>query len=57
MGREPRHDNEIAIGGRLAERIGHGVGDTISVEVGGARRDYLVTGLLSTVQFLSLIHI
>ncbi|MCA0435857.1 MAG: ABC transporter permease [Austwickia sp.] len=54
VGREPRHDNEIAIGGRLAERIGHGVGDTISVEVGGARRDYLVTGLLSTVQFLGM---
>ncbi|MCO5309494.1 MAG: ABC transporter permease [Austwickia sp.] len=53
-GREPRHDNEIAIGGRLADRIGRGIGDTISIEVGGAKQDYVVTGLLSTVMYMGM---
>lgn len=50
-GREPRHADEIALGGRLAEASGKRIGDTYTLEIGGTKRDYLVTGLLSTVQY------
>lgn len=53
-GREPRHENEVAIGGRLADRVGRGLGDTINLEVGGAKREYVVTGLLSTINYMGM---
>ncbi|QQR99397.1 MAG: FtsX-like permease family protein [Austwickia sp.] len=53
-GREPRHDNEIALGGRAAERLGRAIGDTVAVEVGGAKRSFVVTGLLSTINFMGM---
>lgn len=54
QGRAPQHDNEVAIGGRVAERIGTSVGDTITLEVGASTRDYLVTGLISTVNYVGM---
>lgn len=45
-GRNPVHDNEIAIGGRLAELLGVEVGDTITLHVGSSEQEYVITGLL-----------
>lgn len=45
-GREPRHDNEIAIGPRVADLTGAGIGDTIAVDFQGQTQDFLVVGLL-----------
>ena len=45
-GREPRHDNEIAIGPRVADLTGAGIGDTIAVDFQGQSQDFLVVGLL-----------
>ncbi len=45
-GREPRHGNEIAIGPRVADLTGAGIGDTITVDFQGQSQDFLVVGLL-----------
>lgn len=44
-GRYPKHDNEIAIAGHLAEMINKDIGDSISVEYSGFKENYLITGL------------
>ena len=49
-GRAPENSDEIAIDRMHADNVGVGVGDTISV--GG--KEYLVTGLLSYVNYLTL---
>jgi putative ABC transport system permease protein len=49
-GREPRYDNETAIGGKLAEKLGVRCGDEVSVMVGDQPRSFIVTGLFNTIQ-------
>ncbi|XID92267.1 ABC transporter permease [Paenibacillaceae bacterium WGS1546] len=44
-GRFPKHDNEIAISWATAKLLDKSIGDTVSVEAGGASYAYLVTGL------------
>ncbi|MFY9263282.1 MAG: FtsX-like permease family protein [Actinomycetaceae bacterium] len=53
-GREPFHDNEIALGGVVAERLGVDIGDTVTFKFRGVSTDLLVTGLLQTVQFVGM---
>lgn len=51
-GRYPRHDNEAAIGGILAETLHKGIGDTIRISVGGNSADYIITGLTQNISEL-----
>lgn len=44
-GRLPQYDNEIVITAIVAERLSVKVGDIIYVEGGGARRDYMISGV------------
>ncbi|MHA9740048.1 ABC transporter permease [Robinsoniella peoriensis] len=44
-GRYPKHDNEAAMGALLSEVLGKEIGDTITVESGNEKKEYLVTGL------------
>jgi len=50
-GREPLHENEVALGGKLAQELGRRIGDRVRVSVGATTQEYLITGLLSTVQY------
>lgn len=53
-GREPAHDNEIALGPRVVELTGAGVGDTVSVSFQGQTKDFLVVGLLQGARYLGM---
>lgn len=44
-GRYPKHDNEAAMGALLSEVLGKEIGDTITVESGNEKKEFLVTGL------------
>jgi Predicted ABC-type transport system involved in lysophospholipase L1 biosynthesis, permease component len=44
-GRYPRHDNEIAVSGVLADSIQKRIGDTVTLKISGKKVDYLITGL------------
>ena len=44
-----RKDNEVVVGGTVAERLGVGVGDEIEVKYGDESKRYLVTGLQQAV--------
>lgn len=44
-GRYPRHDNEIAVGGTLAQTMHKKMGDMLTLKSGGHKADYLITGL------------
>ena len=44
-GRSPKYDNEVAIGGNLADTLKAGVGDEIKVSYGQKEFTYIVTGL------------
>ncbi|MDO4863129.1 MAG: ABC transporter permease [Ruminococcus sp.] len=44
-----RSDNEVVVGSVVADRLGVGVGDEITVEYGDNSRRYLVTGLQQSV--------
>jgi putative ABC transport system permease protein len=48
-GRFPKFDNEIAISWAVSKLIGKGIGDTVSVETGGAKSAYLVTGMSQSI--------
>lgn len=45
QGRYPRHANEIVITGTLANMLKKTVGDTVTVKLGDAKSDYIITGL------------
>ena len=47
-GRLPEHDNEAALSVQEKKRIGAEVGDTIAIEYGKVKRDYLVTGCVNS---------
>lgn len=44
-GRSPKYDNEVAIGGNLANSLNVGVGDEVNISYGTQDRDYIVTGI------------
>ncbi|SEF64398.1 FtsX-like permease family protein [Eubacterium ruminantium] len=44
-GRAPKYDNEISIGGVVAELAGVGVGDEVDISSKGHEEKYLITGL------------
>ncbi|MBR1866434.1 MAG: FtsX-like permease family protein [Lachnospiraceae bacterium] len=44
-GRAPKYDNEIAVGGVLAQSLGVSVGDEVTVSGNGRSVRYLITGL------------
>lgn len=48
-GRYPKYENEVAIGGNLAEIIGKDIGDTIEVKNGSKSRKLLITGIIQLV--------
>lgn len=47
-GRLPEHDNEVALGVQEKKGIGVKVGDTVTIEYGKVKRDYLVTGCVNS---------
>lgn len=48
-GRLPLHDNELAVTSQLKGRIKVRTGDTISVEYGKVKRDYVISGFVNSV--------
>ncbi len=46
-GRFPQYDNEIAMPKLLADRLGKGIGDSVSVKANGVTLDCIVTGFFS----------
>lgn len=48
-GRFPKYDNEIAISWAVAKLLDKTIGDTLSVEAGGASYSYLITGLSQSI--------
>lgn len=48
-GRFPKYDNEIAISWAVAKLLDKTIGDTVTVEAGGASYSYLVTGLSQSI--------
>lgn len=48
-GRFPKHDNEVAIGGKLAQQLHKRLGDNVSVSVGDKSGDFIITGLTQSV--------
>lgn len=44
-GRYPLHNNEIVIGGILADTLQKKIGDTVTVKSGSSQADYIITGL------------
>ncbi|SHO44455.1 ABC transporter permease [Anaerocolumna xylanovorans] len=47
-GRYPKHDNEIALSGVTAKQAAKTIGDTVSVNYNGKNEEYLITGLIQT---------
>jgi putative ABC transport system permease protein len=48
-GRYPKHENEICVSGRLAEQNGLAVGEAAKITQGGKTAEYLIVGLIQTV--------
>lgn len=48
-GRFPKHDNEVAIGGKLAEQLHKNLGDSVSISLGNKSYDYIITGFTQCV--------
>ena len=44
-GRSPKYDNEIAIGGNLADSVGVTIGDEVKVNFGQQEKTYIITGI------------
>jgi len=51
-GRFPEYDNEIAMGGLLAQKEELEIGDTVAVSVGGEMREFLITGFIQGSNYL-----
>ncbi len=49
-GRSPKYENEIAIGGSLADTLGVTIGDEVTVSYGKVEKKYLITGLEQSAQ-------
>jgi ABC-type antimicrobial peptide transport system permease subunit len=48
-GRLPEHDNEIAFTSQVKTVMGLNVGDTVTMEYGKIRRDFVITGIVNSV--------
>jgi putative ABC transport system permease protein len=48
QGRNPIHDNEVALGGGAAQAYNKKLGDTITLKIGDRKEDYLITGLIQS---------
>ena len=44
-GRSPIYDNEIALGGVIANTLGVGIGDEVTVSYGSVEKRYIITGI------------
>lgn len=44
-GRSPKYDNEIALGGVIADTLGVGIGDEVTVTYGTTEKRYIITGI------------
>ena len=51
-GSAPRYENEIALTYPVAEKLGAGIGDTVTLNIDGEERDYIITALFQS--FMSL---
>lgn len=47
-GRNPEHDNEIALNGLLASKINRKIGDEVTVSCGDVSKSYILTGYIQT---------
>ncbi len=47
-GRNPKHNNEVAIGGKMASDLKKHIGGAMKLTYGGQTKDYLITGLLQS---------
>jgi len=47
-GRHPKHNNEVAIGGKMAADLKKHIGGEITLTYGGKTKEYLITGLLQS---------
>ena len=50
-GRYPKHENEIALSGLSVDRIGKTIGDKVTISQGSLKGEYLVTGLIQTMNY------
>lgn len=50
----PKYSNEIAINGHVAEQFGKTIGQTISVKMGGSSEEYLITGLIQSIDAMGM---
>ncbi|MBO6300226.1 MAG: ABC transporter permease [Lachnospiraceae bacterium] len=48
-GRLPEHDNEISVTIQSQKRLGAATGDTITLEYGKVKKDYIITGIINSV--------
>ncbi|MCL2757389.1 MAG: ABC transporter permease [Coriobacteriia bacterium] len=53
-GRYPRHDNEVALGGRFSQIVGIGIGEYITIKLGNTTKDFLVTGTIQMMENLGM---
>ena len=51
-GSAPQYENEIALTYPVAEKLGAGIGDTVTLNIDGEERDYIITALFQS--FMSL---
>jgi len=49
-GRYPKHKNEIGIAGGFLKTTGKNIGDTITIRQGNTEREFLITGLIQTLE-------
>ncbi|MDF2800751.1 MAG: transporter permease [Anaerocolumna sp.] len=47
-GRHPKHNNEVAIGGKMASDLDKHIGESMQLTYGGKTEEYLITGLLQS---------
>ena len=48
-GRHPKHENEISISWVISSQINKGIGDTVEVEYGNEKAEFLVTGISQSI--------
>ncbi|WP_232225618.1 ABC transporter permease [Oceanobacillus manasiensis] len=48
-GRQPEHENEISISWVISNEINKGIGETVEVEYGSEKSNYLVTGISQSI--------
>lgn len=47
-GRHPKHNNEVAIGGKMAADLSKHIGESMKLTYSGISKEYLITGLLQS---------